>query len=152
MISRLQYSSINRSKRATKRGDFVESQDWYGESEEPLSGFSWRSGVQRDTTGVVFWNDVFLYDHERTGEQLAIFLIDTQGLFDNETSPTENSKIFALGSLISSLQIFNLFSMVQEDQLQYLQFATEYAKLAANERRGPKGKAFQNLLFLVRLV
>lgn len=85
-----------------------------------------------------------------TGDKIAIIVMDTQGLFDNETSPAGNSRIFALGTLISSIQILNLVQIIQEDQLQYLQFATEFAKFAAEDSRGTAGKPFQNLLFLIR--
>jgi len=96
------------------------------------------------------WNDVFLHTIERTGEKVAIIVMDTQGLFDNQTSPMDNSKIFALGTLISSIQVLNLSGVIQEDQLQYLQFATEFAKYAASNNQGLSGKCFQNLLFLIR--
>jgi len=145
----LQYPSVNNPSK--KEVGLFAQQDWMGEANAPLQGFSWKSGTKRNTTGVVFWSDVFLYTHEKTGERLAILLMDTQGLFDNETSPTENSRIFALGTLISSLQIFNLFNIIQEDHLQYLQFATEFARFAANERTAA-GKPFQNLTFLIRFV
>ncbi|KAL7014015.1 hypothetical protein ACKWTF_015698 [Chironomus riparius] len=125
-------------------------QDWMGNGEEPLSGFTWRSGTKRDTTGIIMWSDVFLHTLELTGEKIAIIVMDTQGLFDNETSPAENSRIFALGTLISSIQVLNLSSIIQEDQLQYLQFATEFARFAAADSQGQAEKPFQNLLFLIR--
>lgn len=93
--------------------------DWIDAGDEPLKGFSWKSGSKRHTTGVVIWSDVFL--HEQNNEKLAILLMDTQGLFDMETSPAENSRIFALGTLLSSKQIFNLNDVIQENQLEYLQ-------------------------------
>lgn len=96
------------------------------------------------------WSDVFLHTVATTGEKIAIVVMDTQGLFDNETSPADNSRIFALGTLISSIQILNLVGIIQEDQLQYLQFATEFAKFAAQDSQGQAGKPFQNLLFLIR--
>ncbi|KAG5668473.1 hypothetical protein PVAND_016412 [Polypedilum vanderplanki] len=121
-----------------------------GGEDEALLGFSWRSGSTRDTTGIIMWNDVFLHEVPTTGEKLAIIVMDTQGLFDNETSPMDNSRIFALGTLISSIQVLNLSGVVQEDQLQYLQFATEFAKFATADSQGTSGKPFQNLLFLIR--
>lgn len=121
-----------------------------GEKDEPLSGFSWRSGSIRDTTGIIIWNDVFLHTDDETDEKIAILIMDTQGLFDNETSPMDNSRIFALGTLISSIQVLNLSGVVQEDQLQYLQFATEFAKLAAKNCHSVTEKPFQNLTFLIR--
>ena len=89
-----------------------------GDENEPLKGFSWRSGSDRDTTGIVIWSDVFLHTVPLTGEKIAIVVIDTQGLFDNQTSSAGNARIFSLGTLISSIQIFNLMNVIQEDQLQ----------------------------------
>lgn len=121
-----------------------------GAENEPLSGFSWRSGSIRDTTGIIMWSDIFLHTSTVNGDKIAIIVMDTQGLFDNQTSPVGNSRIFALGTLSSSIEVLNLFSVVQEDQLQYLQFATEFAKFAANDSHGNAGKSFQKLVFLIR--
>ncbi|CAH1734986.1 unnamed protein product [Chironomus riparius] len=126
---------------------FETNDSWMGESDEPLTGFSWRSGTKRDTTGIIMWNDVFLHTLDRTGEKIAIFVMDTQGLFDNESTPADNSRIFALGNLISSIQLLNLMNRAQEDHFQYLQFATEFAKFAGSSMIE---KPFQNLTFLIR--
>jgi atlastin len=93
---------------------------WLGEPDEPLKGFSWKLGVKRNTTGIVFWSDMFLHDSD-DGKKYAIVLIDTQGLFDHDTPPKINAQIFSLTTLISSHQIFNLAYLVQEDHLEYLQ-------------------------------
>ena len=107
--------------------------EWIGGSDEPLTGFSWRSGSDRHTTGIIIWSDVFLYDAPN-GDKIAILLMDTQGLFDHKSLPADNSRIFSLSTLISSMQIFNLFNHIQEDQLQYLQFATEYTRFATTNK------------------
>jgi atlastin len=96
------------------------SAEWIGERDEPLKGFSWKPGVERNTSGVVFWSDAFLHT-TKDGEELAIILIDTQGLFDHDTPPAINSKIFTFTTLMSSYQIFNLPQLVQESHLEYLQ-------------------------------
>jgi atlastin len=96
------------------------SAEWIGMPNEPLKGFSWKSGVERHTTGIVFWSDVFLHTTE-DGEELAIILIDTQGLFDHDTPPAINSKIFTFTTLMSSYQIYNLPQLIHEDELEYLQ-------------------------------
>ena len=36
------------------------SQDWMGDEEEPLVGFSWRGGFERDTTGILMWSQPFV--------------------------------------------------------------------------------------------
>ena len=119
-----------------------------GNLDEPLRGFSWRSGTYRETTGIVFWSDVFLYDNPN-GEKLAILVVDTQGLFDNQTTSAENSRIFSLSMLLSSIQMFNLQGLVQEDHLEYLQFATEFAKFTSSNQQQDY-KPFQSFLFLMR--
>ncbi|KAL7041873.1 hypothetical protein ACKWTF_000935 [Chironomus riparius] len=121
-----------------------------GNKDDPLNGFSWVSGTKRDTTGIIIWSDIFLHTIDTTGEKIAIFVIDTQGLFDTESTPTDNSRIFALGTLISSIQVLNLKNRIQEDQLQYLQFATNYAKFNVAEAGETNENPFQNLTFLIR--
>lgn len=98
------------------------------------------------------WSDVFLSERERKGkvEKFAIILIDTQGLFDSSTTTADNSKIFALGALISSTQIFNLHDVLEEHQLEFLHLAAEYAMLVAQNSTTQRTKPFQNLLFLMR--
>lgn len=119
-----------------------------GDPEEALRGFSWRGGTTRETTGIIFWSDIFLYDNPN-GKKLAIIVVDTQGLFDTQTSVADNSKIFSLSTLLTSVQILNLSGLIQEDQLQYLQFATEYAKFTS-ENIQQDHKPFQSFMFLLR--
>lgn len=38
------------------------SPDWMGSEDEPLEGFSWRGGSERDTTGILIWSEVFVTD------------------------------------------------------------------------------------------
>ncbi|MGH0184289.1 UNVERIFIED_CONTAM: hypothetical protein FKN15_014924 [Acipenser sinensis] len=38
------------------------SEEWLGVPDEPLTGFSWRGGSERETTGIQIWNEVFLVD------------------------------------------------------------------------------------------
>ncbi|CAN7950418.1 unnamed protein product, partial [Ixodes pacificus] len=33
--------------------------DWVGDPDAPLQGFSWRGGCERDTTGILIWDEVF---------------------------------------------------------------------------------------------
>lgn len=73
--------------------------------------------------------------------------MDTQGLFDHQTTASDNSRIFSLSTLISSVQIMNIFNILQENQLQYLQFATEFARYASSDS---EDSPFQNLLILIR--
>ncbi|GIY07469.1 atlastin-2 [Caerostris extrusa] len=128
---------------------YLESQgqsDWLGDEQEPLKGFSWRGGSERDTTGILIWNKVFPLTLP-SGEEIAVLLMDTQGAFDSNSTVKECATVFALSTMLSSIQVYNLSSNIQEDDLQHLELFTEYGRLAME---GNDDKPFQKLMFLVR--
>ena len=104
---------------------------------ENTEGFRVAPGRKRVTTGLWLWNKVGI--HQKT----AYLLMDTQGLFDTETTQALTTKIFAAGTLISSMLIFNVNRQIQEDHLEYLALFSEYANLINTN-------VFQSLDFLVR--
>ncbi|CAI5447991.1 unnamed protein product [Caenorhabditis angaria] len=114
--------------------------------DSPLQGFSWRGGSERDTNGILIWNEPFLMK-DKNGEEIAVLLMDTQGAFDSQSTVKDCATIFALSTMISSVQIYNLSQNIQEDDLQHLQLFTEYGRLALEDS---SAKPFQSLLFLVR--
>ncbi|XP_039860144.1 atlastin-2-like isoform X1 [Simochromis diagramma] len=122
------------------------SDSWLGGVEEPLTGFTWRGGCERETTGIQAWSDVFVVekpDHSK----VAVLLIDTQGAFDSQSTVKDCATLFALSTMTSSVQVYNLSQNVQEDDLQHLQLFTEYGRLAMEE---VYEKPFQRLMFLIR--
>uniref|UniRef100_A0A8D1H1Q4 Atlastin-1 n=1 Tax=Sus scrofa TaxID=9823 RepID=A0A8D1H1Q4_PIG len=123
-----------------------ESVDWVGDYNEPLTGFSWRGGSERETTGIQIWSEVFLIN-KPDGKKVAVLLMDTQGTFDSQSTLRDSATVFALSTMISSIQVYNLSQNVQEDDLQHLQLFTEYGRLAMEETFL---KPFQSLIFLVR--
>lgn len=48
--------------------------DWVGDYNEPLTGFSWRGGSERETTGIQIWSEVFLVD-KPDGKKVFAFLL-----------------------------------------------------------------------------
>lgn len=72
--------------------------------------------------------------------------MDTQGTFDSESVIDECTRIFALSTLLSTVQIYNISQNLKEDDLQHLQLFSEYGRMAAEKGIVP----FQKLLFLVR--
>lgn len=113
--------------------------------------FAWRGGQQRQTTGIWMWSEPFIRATDSTnGEKIAILLMDTQGMFDNETTMTLTAQIFGLSTLVSSfqvrallsllystlshctqiLQIYNVDKRIQEDNLQHLALFSEYGRMA----------------------
>ena len=50
-----------------------------GEDDEPLTGFSWRGGVERNTTGILMWSEAFPATLE-SGEEVR----NPIGVYDNK--------------------------------------------------------------------
>uniref|UniRef100_A0A3P8XDV4 Atlastin 3 n=1 Tax=Esox lucius TaxID=8010 RepID=A0A3P8XDV4_ESOLU len=121
-------------------------EDWLGQDNEPLTGFKWRGGSEPETTGIQVWSQVFLVK-KKNGTEVAVLLMDTQGAFDNQSTVKDCATIFALSTMTSSIQIYNLSQNIQEDDLQQLQLFTEYGRLAMDEIFQ---KPFQSLMFLIR--
>lgn len=124
------------------------SDEWLGDEDTPLQGFSWKGGCERDTTGILVWNEVFKVK-TKSGEEVAVIFMDTQGAFDSQSTVKDCATIFALSTMTSSIQVYNLSQNIQEDDLQHLQLFTEYGRLAG-EDGSYHGSPFQKLLFLVR--
>ncbi|KAM8939233.1 atlastin-3 [Pelodytes ibericus] len=122
------------------------SSNWLGEDDQPLTGFSWKGGSEPDTTGIQIWSEVFTM-RKPDGKEVAVVLMDTQGAFDSQSTVKDCATIFALSTMTSSIQIYNLSQNIQEDDLQQLQLFTEYGRLAMDEIFL---KPFQTLMFLIR--
>jgi len=56
--------------------------------------------------------------------QANVLLMDTQGAFDSMSTVKDCATVFALSTLLSSVQVYNLMSNLQEDDLQHLQVFT----------------------------
>ncbi|XP_028982914.1 atlastin-2 isoform X2 [Betta splendens] len=123
-----------------------DSKSWIGGDDEPLTGFTWRGGCERETTGIQMWNEVFVVD-KPDGSKVAVILVDTQGAFDSQSTIKDCATVFALSTMTSSVQVYNLSQNIQEDDLQHLQLFTEYGRLAMEEIYQ---KPFQSLTFLIR--
>ncbi|XP_026325487.1 uncharacterized protein LOC113234392 [Hyposmocoma kahamanoa] len=80
--------------------------------------------------------------------QVVVLLVDTQGSFDCHSTVRDSSTIFALSTLVSSNQVYNLSRNIKEDDLQHLHLFTEYGRMASESSNGVK--PFQKLMFLVR--
>ncbi|CAI8015628.1 Atlastin-1 [Geodia barretti] len=109
-----------------------------GEEGEELTGFTWRGGIERDTTGILMWSKPYIIPLPNSREEVAVLLLDTQGAFDNQSTVKDCATIFALSTMVSSLQVYNLSGLIQENDLQHLHLFTEYGRLAMEENSGIK--------------
>lgn len=99
-----------------------------------------------ETKGIWMWSEIFTHDFAN-GEKVAVILLDTQGIFDSESSVKDRTTIFALSMMASSVQCYNLMHKIDENDLQHLDMFAEYGRLAVDRFHE---KPFQSLLFLVR--
>ncbi len=121
--------------------------------------FEWQGGEKRMTTGIWIWSKPFVRQAV-DGTRVAVLLIDTQGMFDNETSMSLTACIFGLSTLLSSRLVYNVEKRVQEDHLQQLALFTEYGRMALSSQasawndngtnNSSNVKPFQHVEFLVR--
>jgi hypothetical protein len=49
--------------------------DWIGSDDEPLTGFHWTGGSERDTTGIIMWSDPFIIKRKETNEEVTFIII-----------------------------------------------------------------------------
>tara|TARA_B110000305_G_C19298589_1_gene567936 strand:+ start:30 stop:902 length:873 start_codon:yes stop_codon:yes gene_type:complete len=141
---------------------------WYGSAPIQGDGFHWMGGSDRDTTGIWMWSEPFVRQIAN-GEKVAMLLVDTQGMFDHETTMGLTAAIFGLSTLLSSFQIYNVDKRIQEDNLQQLALFSEYGRMALvkentnNSEKSdddndsddeylapPSTKPFQRIEFVVR--
>ena len=50
-----------------------------------------------------------------------MYLMDTEGTFEIRSDVSAGTQIFALSTLISSVQIYNIMDLISENDLEYLQ-------------------------------
>ncbi|KAF5395882.1 Atlastin [Paragonimus heterotremus] len=111
---------------------YMSSEDknnWLGDENMPLGGFPWCGGSRRLTTGILLWSEPFLIKLS-SGEEAAVLFMDTQGAFDSLSTVRQCATVFALSTMLSSIQIYNIHGNIQEDHLQHLHLFTEYGRLA----------------------
>jgi atlastin len=145
----------------TARGEFLETDANPNATEDEKMKtktdgfFSWRGGKDRHTTGIWMWSEPLFRQNPNSGEKMAILLMDTQGMFDNETTMTLTAQIFGLSTLTSSFQIYNVRNLIQENNLGDLALFSEYGRAAleppdVSDAAASGKKPFQRLQFLVR--
>ncbi|XP_044264936.1 atlastin-like [Tribolium madens] len=110
-----------------------------------LSGFSWEHGSSAHTNGILMWPEVFTIHKPSSNEEIAVILLDTQGAYDNETTTQNSTTIFALSTLISSVQIYNVMRNLNQNDLESLEMFGQYGRLFTND-----DYPFQDLWILIR--
>jgi atlastin len=87
------------------------SDNWIGNQSSPLNGFKWRKGTEGITEGILLWSEPFvvpLLNPSGESNEVAIVLMDTQGMFSRGLPLKESITVFALSTLLSSVQGLHL--------------------------------------------
>ncbi|GMR40181.1 hypothetical protein PMAYCL1PPCAC_10376, partial [Pristionchus mayeri] len=117
--------------------------DWM-DSSALVTGFTWARSKDAVTDGILMWPEPF-FAEDANGEEFAILLMDTEGVFDHKSSMGQCATVFALAALLSSVLVYNVMQDVQEDTLNHLQFFAKYGSFAEDSN-----SPFQQVLFLIR--
>ena len=129
-----------------------EASDWFGWNDtisQPLTGFKWANKGETVTAGIWTWSEVFTI--KLGNKEIDIILLDTQGIFDEDTGKREWCILAGLSLFVSSCLVLNLPQDLQEDTLLNLKAFLDYSLAAAcNSQISREGKPFQHLNFLIR--
>jgi Guanylate-binding protein, N-terminal domain len=143
-------------KKNTAAAAAADAKPWYGQFPSlGNDGFDWKAGSERNTTGIWMWSQPYFIQRNNGDNQkpLAVLLVDTQGMFDHETTMSLTASIFGFSTLLSSFQIYNVDKRIQEDNLQQLALFSEYARSAmGTEEKEEKQKKKREALLKKNLV
>ncbi|XP_033116089.1 atlastin-1-like, partial [Anneissia japonica] len=115
---------------------------WMDNQESNVDRFDWSKNT--GTSGIWMWSKVF-YILDSDGIKFGVLLMDTQGTPDPYSATNEDALLFAFSTLISSIQIYNLKSDINDADLQFLQQVARYGTSVTGDK-----KPFKSLLFLIR--
>lgn len=111
------------------------------------SGFQFKSGSERETEGLDFWSHPFLINDHRN-QSKAVLVVDSQGLYDENTEPDDNVRLFSSLALISSGLMWNCIKTLDSRQLEELTVFTKFANVKSQVV--PNYKPFQRITFVFR--
>ncbi|KAG4078099.1 hypothetical protein HA402_002150 [Bradysia odoriphaga] len=122
------------------------------------NGFNTTQNRNGTTKGIWAWPEIFIHDNitfgTESGNKVAIILLDTEGLFHIDTDLRHNTIIFALSTMFSSMQGYNVFKDVNSDTMQFLDIFSTYtvygSSLMATQSTQSTVNPFQDFYFIVR--
>ena len=106
--------------------------------------FKWRKSVKPHTQGIHILKEPIVISHN--GKKIALFLADTQGIFDHKTSQRNQTFLGTFSFLISSFMIYNVQNRIETTHLDAIY-------KGANNLRGSDGFYMmqkESLMFVVR--
>ncbi|KAF6040425.1 hypothetical protein EB796_001275 [Bugula neritina] len=124
----------------------------YESSNNEIKGVNWARSSTAVTLGIWIWSKPFMIKRP-TGEQIAVFLLDTQGTADNSHSDKQLDTLIMLISLqLASFQLLNIEKHMRSDELSSLELCADFADIDgdSNHRRSSPSSLFGNLIIVIR--
>ncbi|XP_055343041.1 atlastin-3-like isoform X2 [Paramacrobiotus metropolitanus] len=108
----------------------MEVSSWLYENYAVEDSFETSAAMEGCTQGI--WVNLHPVIVKTTsGEEYAVFLLDTQGLFDPESSADTDSLLFQLTMRLCCVTIFNVFRSLEREQINFL---ASFAKLITGDQ------------------
>ncbi|KAH7693394.1 Protein Y54G2A.2 b, partial [Aphelenchoides avenae] len=95
--------------------------------------FEWKTAVDGVTTGIWICPDVVTLKTP-DGEEVAVLVMDTQGIDDPNADSDESIVVFGLPLLLSS--VYNVKDRISMNELEHAQFYSEYGRMAVETDEG----------------
>ena len=134
----LLYQFLQQSKRENSYNE------WLKNKEKVEKVFRWSRSATPCTQGVYILKEPIVICFGK--EKIALFLVDTQGMFDNETSEQNQSFLGTFNFLLSSCVLFNVDRGIKTTDLEAIYKSAKNLK----DRKGSYLLQKQSLMFVVR--
>ncbi|CAJ0560633.1 unnamed protein product, partial [Mesorhabditis spiculigera] len=106
------------------------------------AGIEFKNGPERHTIGIQVWDQIFVRK-DTSGNEVAVLLLDTQGMFDTQSQLKHSTIIFMISLMLSSHFIFNKNGYLNAHDLVDMNVFVEMSQTG-------KQKVGQHLYFLMR--
>lgn len=102
--------------------------DWLDPSLPIQNRFCYKNQSKTLTKGIHIWPEPFFVQNA-AGEEVVVFLMDTQGSFDHESTMDDNKIIMGLSTLISSVQVVISYKIQKPIANTWVTFKRVFIKL-----------------------
>ena len=101
-----------------KTGKAISSHEWSNNADKIKKVFKWKRGQKSCTQGIYILKDPIIIS--LNGKTVALFLMDTQGIFDHNTSERNQTFLGTFSFLLSSFICFNVQNKIDPNHLEFV--------------------------------
>lgn len=123
-----------------------DASSWFEANQNDDQSAKWQDDQGSGPTGIWIWPEIFTHDL-KNGDKVAIILLKTKGICDNQINLQECKKVLAINMMISSVQCYNLMENIKENDLKNIEMLNEFGQVSVKETHK---KPFQKLFYIIR--